>query len=147
VIPQVKGVHGNLTFIAELYEDSELSLQQDGFDYAYDKDKLYDRLKHGDAASVHAHLSGSSLSYLEHRTRPRGASPSGLEPAAGLWSARATLLRDAQDPRAVRSRVLRSSACTSSPSRMGRARCARGCGGPVLGAGAGVERAEATRRT
>ncbi len=66
VIPQVKGAHGAMTFLAESYEDSELSLQQDGFDYAYDKDKLYDRLKSGDAASVHAHLAGSSLSYLEH---------------------------------------------------------------------------------
>ena len=43
-------------FLAEVYWDLEWELQQEGFDYTYDK-RLYDRLRAGDAAGVRAHLS------------------------------------------------------------------------------------------
>ena len=48
VIPAVKKTHPDFLFIAEAYWDIEWELQQQGFDYCYDK-KLYDRLEHDNA--------------------------------------------------------------------------------------------------
>ena len=42
-------------FLAEVYWDLEWTLQQQGFDYTYDK-RLYDRLVHGAARPVREHL-------------------------------------------------------------------------------------------
>ena len=42
-------------FIAEAYWDLEWELQQQGFDFCYDK-RLYDRLEHDDAENVRLHL-------------------------------------------------------------------------------------------
>ena len=47
--------HPEFRFLAEAYWDLEWALQQQGFDYCYDK-KLYDRMEHGDAESVRLHL-------------------------------------------------------------------------------------------
>ncbi len=48
-------------FMAEVYWDMEWTLQQQGFDYTYDK-RLYDRLHEGEARPVREHLlCGSSL--------------------------------------------------------------------------------------
>ncbi len=55
VIPAVKEKHPNFLFIAEVYWDMEWDLQQQGFDYCYDK-RLYDRLLHDNAQSVQGHL-------------------------------------------------------------------------------------------
>lgn len=44
-----------MTYLAEVYWDREYQLQQQGFDYTYDK-RLLDRLHHGDPAQVRAHL-------------------------------------------------------------------------------------------
>ncbi len=45
IIDAVKTVHPNFIFMAEVYWDMEWDLQQQGFDYCYDK-RLYDRLIH-----------------------------------------------------------------------------------------------------
>jgi glycosidase len=42
-------------FMAEVYWDLEWTLQQQGFDYTYDK-RLYDRLLHGEARPVYEHF-------------------------------------------------------------------------------------------
>ena len=42
-------------FMAEVYWDMEWTLQQQGFDYAYDK-RLYDRLREGNAKAVREHF-------------------------------------------------------------------------------------------
>ncbi|TFF87264.1 MAG: alpha-amylase [Promethearchaeota archaeon] len=55
VIPAVKEKFPNFKFIAEVYWDLEWELQQQGFDYCYDK-KLYERLIHDDARSIRTHL-------------------------------------------------------------------------------------------
>lgn len=55
IIPKVKKKHPNFLFIAEVYWEMEWNLQQQGFDYCYDK-RLYDRLLQGNAQSVKAHL-------------------------------------------------------------------------------------------
>ena len=45
-IAAVRDAHRGFTFLAEAYWDLEWELQQQGFDYCYDK-RLYDRLRHG----------------------------------------------------------------------------------------------------
>jgi hypothetical protein len=55
VIGSVRARAPGFTFIAESYWDREWALQQQGFDYCYDK-RLYDRLVHGDASPVRDHL-------------------------------------------------------------------------------------------
>jgi glycosidase len=51
-------------FMAEVYWDLEWTLQQQGFDYTYDK-RLYDRLREGEARPVREHLHAD----LEYQTR------------------------------------------------------------------------------
>jgi hypothetical protein len=77
-IAAVREVRRGFTFLAEAYWDLEGELQQQGFDYCYDK-RLYDRLRHGDAGALRAHL-GTSLAYqdglarfLENHDEPRAA--------------------------------------------------------------------------
>ena len=54
-IKAVRQVRPEFTFLAEAYWDLEWELQQQGFDYCYDK-RLYDRLRTADAPSIRAHL-------------------------------------------------------------------------------------------
>jgi hypothetical protein len=54
-------------FMAEVYWDLEWTLQQQGFDYTYDK-RLYDRLREGDARPVREHLS-AGLDFQDHLAR------------------------------------------------------------------------------
>ena len=65
-------------FLAEVYWDLEWTLQQQGFDYAYDK-RLYDRLREGHARPVREHFH-AGLDYqdklarfLENHDEPRAA--------------------------------------------------------------------------
>ncbi len=65
-------------FMAEVYWDLEWTMQQQGFDYAYDK-RLYDRLREGHARPVREHLCAgldyqSKLArFLENHDEPRAA--------------------------------------------------------------------------
>ena len=77
-IASVRQAHRGFTFLAEAYWDLERELQQQGFDYCYDK-RLYDRLRQGDAGAIRAHL-GAGLAYqdrlarfLENHDEPRAA--------------------------------------------------------------------------
>ena len=76
VIPAVKSVHPDFCFIAEAYWDLEWELQQQGFDFCYDK-RLYDRLEHGEARGIQLHLSADLayqeklLRFLENHDEPR----------------------------------------------------------------------------
>jgi glycosidase len=78
MIPATKVRHPEFVFAAEAYWDLEYALQQQGFDYCYDK-SLYDRLEHQGADSVHGHLSGDTgyqqklLRFLENHDEPRAA--------------------------------------------------------------------------
>ena len=78
VIPAIKKAHPGFLFIAEAYWGLEWELQQQGFDFCYDK-KLYDRLEHDNAESVRLHL-GADLAYqqkllrfIENHDEPRAA--------------------------------------------------------------------------
>ncbi len=65
-------------FMAEVYWDLEWTLQQQGFDYTYDK-RLYDRLREGHARPVREHfLAGMDYQnklarFLENHDEPRAA--------------------------------------------------------------------------
>ncbi len=78
LIPAVRSRHPEFRFIAEAYWDLEWALQQQGFDYCYDK-KLYDRMEHGDAESVRQHLLADMtyqqrlVRFLENHDEPRAA--------------------------------------------------------------------------
>jgi len=78
VIPAVKKAHPGFLFIAEAYWDLEWELQQQGFDFCYDK-KLYDRLEHDNAESVRLHLCADLayqqklLRFIENHDEPRAA--------------------------------------------------------------------------
>ncbi len=67
VIRAVQGTHPDFLFVAEAYWDREWELQQQGFDYCYDK-RLYDRLEHGSAEGVRLHLC-ADLAYQERLVR------------------------------------------------------------------------------
>jgi hypothetical protein len=67
VIGAVRADHPGVIFIAEAYWDFEWELQQQGFDFCYDK-RLYDRLAHDSAESVRMHLL-ADLSYQERLVR------------------------------------------------------------------------------
>jgi hypothetical protein len=54
-------------FLAEVYWDLEWTLQQQGFDYTYDK-RLYDRLEEGHGRPVREHLH-AGLDYQDHMAR------------------------------------------------------------------------------
>jgi hypothetical protein len=72
----VRRQHADFCFLAEVYWDLEWTLQQQGFDYAYDK-RLYDRLREGHARPVREHfLAGLDYQdklarFLENHDEPR----------------------------------------------------------------------------
>jgi hypothetical protein len=90
-IGQVRDVYPEFAWLAEVYWDREWDLQQQGFDWTYDK-RLYDRLRSGHAEGVRAHL-GADLAFqnrlarfLENHDEPRAAGvfPTGIHWAAGV---------------------------------------------------------------
>ena len=91
VIPAIKGRYREFRFIAEAYWDLEWELQQQGFDFCYDK-KLYDRMEHGNAESVRLHLLADSsyqqgmVRFIENHDEPRAAAifPDGKGRAAAV---------------------------------------------------------------
>lgn len=91
VIPRVREKVPDFCFLAEVYWDMEWTLQQQGFDYCYDK-RLYDRLREGQTRAVREHLQ-AGLEYqnklarfLENHDEPRAAAtfPPGRHEAAAV---------------------------------------------------------------
>ena len=78
-------------FMAEVYWDLEWTLQQQGFDYTYDK-RLYDRLRDGHARPVREHFcagldyQNKMARFLENHDEPRAAAafPPGMHEAAAV---------------------------------------------------------------
>ena len=68
LISRVRDPHPDLVLLAEVYWDLEWTLLQQGFDLCYDK-RLYDRLLHGGAGQVRAHLAGGDLTYQRRLVR------------------------------------------------------------------------------
>jgi glycosidase len=81
-IGRVRGKSPEFLFMAEVYWDLEWRLQQQGFDYTYDK-RLYDRLREGAVAPVREHLMAGLdfqdklARFLENHDEPRAAATFG----------------------------------------------------------------------
>ncbi len=79
VLGELRRQHPRVVLIAEAYWDMEWELQQQGFDFCYDK-RLYDRIIERDAAAVRDHLHAGLnyqarlLRFLENHDEPRIAS-------------------------------------------------------------------------
>lgn len=99
-IERVKAGVPDFCFMAECYWDMEWTLQQQGFDYTYDK-RLYDRLHAGRARPVHEHFLADLnyqrklVRFLENHDEPRAAStfPPAVHKAAAILSFLAPGLR------------------------------------------------------
>lgn len=97
VIPAIKRESREFKFIAEAYWDLEWELQQQGFDYCYDK-KLYDRMEHADPENVYQHLLANfayqekMVRFLENHDEPRAAAAFGREKARAAAVAILTLM-------------------------------------------------------
>lgn len=76
VIPTVREKTPNFLFIAEVYWDMEWELQQQGFDFCYDK-RLYDHMLHENAKVIRDHLHAEwdyqrkVLRFIENHDEPR----------------------------------------------------------------------------
>jgi len=83
--------HPDFRLMAEVYWDMEWTLQQQGFDYTYDK-RLYDRLRGGQARPVREHFwagldyQDKMARFLENHDEPRAAAtfPPGVYEAAAV---------------------------------------------------------------
>jgi glycosidase len=79
VISSIKGALPHFLFMAEAYWNLEWELQQQGFDYCYDK-CLYDRLEAGTAENVRLHLCAEIayqeklVRFIENHDEPRALS-------------------------------------------------------------------------
>lgn len=90
-IEQVRAIHPGFAFMAEVYWDMEWELQQQGFDYCYDK-RLYDRLRDRRAGPVRDHLAADPgyqaklARFLENHDEPRAAMafPGAIREAAAV---------------------------------------------------------------
>ena len=77
-IPRVRERSPGFVFMAEVYWDLEWTLQQQGFNYCYDK-RLYDRLREGHARPAREHLfarldfQDRLARFLENHDEPRAA--------------------------------------------------------------------------
>jgi hypothetical protein len=78
LISAVKLRHPDVLFMAEAYWDLEWELQQQGFDFCYDK-RLYDRLQHETAETIRLHLCADPgyqerlVRFIENHDEPRAA--------------------------------------------------------------------------
>jgi hypothetical protein len=91
VIAAIKEKDRDFRFIAEAYWDLEWELQQQGFDYCYDK-RLYDRMEKEGAETVYQHLLADRsyqdrmVRFIENHDEPRAAAafPDGKGRAAAV---------------------------------------------------------------
>ena len=106
IIGRLRETDPHTVLIAEAYWETEWTLQQQGFDFCYDK-RLYDRLVHEDADAVRKHLSAGRdyqdrlLRFIENHDERRAAAalPDGRDRAAAAVVATlpgATLWHDGQ---------------------------------------------------
>ena len=90
-VDRVRAKAKGFCFMAEVYWDLEWTLQQQGFDYTYDK-RLYDRLREQHARPVREHLhagldyQNKMARFLENHDEPRAAAtfPPGVHQAAAV---------------------------------------------------------------
>ena len=85
-IPKIKSEQPGFIFLAEAYWDTEWRLQQDGFDFTYDK-KFLDLLTDGNIYRLREHLSAQSsyqskmVHFIENHDEPRSMTSLGRQKA------------------------------------------------------------------
>ena len=95
-ISAIKEKYPAFLFIAEAYWNLEWELQQQGFDFCYDK-TLYDRLGHANAESIRLHLCADLayqsrlLRFVENHDEPRAAATFPLAKQRAMALTAATL--------------------------------------------------------
>ena len=95
-IERIRAKHPDFIFMAEAYWDMEYRLQQMGFDFTYDK-TLYDRLLHGGAQDVRAHLRAEkeyqcrSARFIENHDEKRAVEAFGFQRSLAAAAAAATV--------------------------------------------------------
>jgi glycosidase len=93
VIAALRETHPETVLIAEAYWDMEWDLQQEGFNFCYDK-RLYDRIVEGNPAGIRQHLvadigyQSRLVRFLENHDEPRVASTIPRD----LWQAAAVMV-------------------------------------------------------
>src|SRR4029453_3151220 len=86
LIGVVKQRYPDVLFMAEAYWDLEWELQQQGFDFCYDK-RLYDRLEHDNPEAIRLHLTAEHgyqqklVRFIENHDEPRAAATFSREQA------------------------------------------------------------------
>ncbi len=106
IIPKVKALYPDFIFIAEVYWGKERTLQQEGFDFTYDK-TLYDHIINGKVDNIRHHLrvetdfQKKTVNFIENHDEARSADVLGVDksrPAATLICTLpgAVLLHDGQ---------------------------------------------------
>ena len=106
IIPRVKAQYPDFLFIGEVYWDLERTLQQQGFDYTYDK-RLYDRIMDCKIEEIYNHLNAPAdfqkrmIRFIENHDEQRVTevlAPERVPSAATLIGTLlgATLLHDGQ---------------------------------------------------
>jgi len=96
VIGALRARQSEVILIAEAYWDLEWELQQQGFDFCYDK-RLYDRLAHDSAESVRLHLLADLpyqerlIRFIENHDEPRAYGTFGPERSRAVAVTVATL--------------------------------------------------------
>ena len=76
ITKKIKNKFPNFLFMAEVYWDMEWELQQQGFNFCYDK-RLYDRLIHSRSDEIYAHLTApwdyqaKLMRFIENHDEPR----------------------------------------------------------------------------
>jgi hypothetical protein len=136
----VRRKNPNFEFMAEVYWDMEWTMQQQGFDYAYDK-RLYDRLREGHARPVREHFhagldyQNKLARFLENHDEPRAAATFTPEVQVAIFSPGAIRGSEKADLTASGARarragrrageeILRSAACRTAPRRRAQRRLA-----------------------
>lgn len=83
LIPSIRAQYPNFLFVAEAYWGMEYALQQQGFDYTYDK-TLYDRIQNSDINGIYQHLLAElsfqerSIRFIENHDEARAAASLGI---------------------------------------------------------------------
>ncbi len=84
IIPAIRKEYPNFLFIAEVYWEMEWNLQQQGFNYCYDK-RLYERMAHENAQSINEHIradlefQNKLLRFIENHDEQRAVTVFGEE--------------------------------------------------------------------
>lgn len=96
VIPKVRLVYPDFLFIAEVYWNMEYILQEQGFDYTYDK-TMYDRIVNNEITEIGRHLIADiaflmrNIRFIENHDEPRAATSIGIERSRPAMALLATL--------------------------------------------------------